>query len=113
MRPTFATIRDILKQCGPLTMREVAEFFPGVDYHRVSTTLSAMRNTVVTKQVYIKSWTMEGVGRRYPRPIYDLGDKRDAPKPKPPTNAERLRQWRLRLKLPQAANSVFTWRPDS
>ena len=112
IRPTFAAIRDILEQCGPLTMREVAEFFPGVDYHTVSTTLSAMRNTVVTKQVHIKSWTMEGVGRRYPRPIYALGNRRDAPKPKPPSQAERCRLYRQRMKPPKAANSVFTWRPE-
>tara|TARA_R110000868_G_scaffold353573_2_gene614787 strand:- start:791 stop:1156 length:366 start_codon:yes stop_codon:yes gene_type:complete len=109
VKPSFAGIREILHHCGPLTMRDVAEFFPGVDYHRVSTTLSAMRNTVVNRQVYIKSWTMEGSGRRYPRPVYALGNQPDARKPKPPCNAKRQREWRQRRKSPKAVNSVFAW----
>ena len=108
-KPTFAGIRDILRQCGPLTSQELAEFFPGVDHHIVSSNISAMRKSVVTKQLYIKAWTMEGVGRRYPRPVYDLGDKRDAPKPKPVSQAERCRRYRQRMKPPKVANSVFTW----
>jgi hypothetical protein len=109
MKPSFAAIRDILEQCGPLTMREICEFFPGVDYHRVSSFITAMRITVVTKQVYIKGWTMEGLGRRYPRPIYDLGNRPDARKPKPISNSERGRQYRQSRKLPQGVSSVFTW----
>ena len=50
MNPSFANIRDVLHICGPLTMREVAEFFPGTDYRRVSCFLTAMRLTVVHKQ---------------------------------------------------------------
>ena len=112
MTPSFANIRGVLECCGPLTMREVASFFPGTDYRRISCFLTAMRLTVVHKQVYIQSWTMEGIGRRYPRPVYALGNKPDARKPKPIGQAERCRQYRLRMKPPAAvANSVFTWRP--
>lgn len=109
MKPSFAGIRDILRHCGPLTMREIAEFYPGLDYHDVAKYISAMRTCVVTKQLYIQSWTMEGVGRRYPRPVYALGDKRDATKPKPVSDSERAQKYRQSRKLPKAANSVFTW----
>lgn len=109
MKPTFAGIRDILRHCGPLTMRDIAQFYPGVDYHDVAKYIAAMRTCVVTKQLYIQSWTMEGYGRRYPRPVYALGDKPDARKPKPVSASERAKQYRQRRKVPQAANSVFTW----
>jgi len=89
MNPSFANIRGVLRICGPLTMREVASFFPGVDYRRVSCFLTAMRLTVVHKQVYIQSWTMER-------------------KPPPMNNAERQRRARARLKPPVAVpNSVW------
>ncbi len=108
MNPSFANIRGVLECCGPLTMREVAEFFPGTDYRRVSCFLTAMRLTVVHKQVYIQSWTMEGIGRPYPRAIYALGNKPDARKPPPMNNAERQRRARARLKPPVAVpNSVW------
>lgn len=114
MNPSFANIRGVLECCGPLTMREVASFFPDVDYRRISCFLTAMRLTVVTKQVYIQSWTMEGIGRRYPRPVYALGNKPDARKPKPMNNAERQRRARAKLKPPVGVvNSVFAWRPSA
>lgn len=109
MKPSFAGIRDILQHCGPLTMRDIAQFYPGLDYHDVAKYIAAMRTCVVTKQLYIQSWTMEGVGRRYPRPVYALGDRRDAPKPKPVTASERAKKYRQSRKLPKHASSVFTW----
>ena len=112
MKPSFANIRDVLHICGPLTMREVAQFFPDVHYRQVSSFLTAMRLTVVTKQIHIQSWTMEGFGRRYPRPVYALGNKPDARKPKRLSQAERCREYRRRMKPPaNVANSVFAWRP--
>lgn len=109
MKPSFAGIRDILRQCGPLTMREIAQFYPGLDYHDVAKYIAAMRTCVVTKQLYIQSWTMDGVGRCYPRPVYALGSRRDAAKPKPVSASERAKKYRLSRKLPKAANSVFAW----
>lgn len=88
-------------------MREIAQFFPDVDYRLVASFLTAMRSVSV-KHVHIQSWTMEGHGRRYPRPVYALGHRRDAPKPKPITASERMKKYRRRFKPPHAANSVFT-----
>lgn len=109
MKPSFAAIRDILRHCGPLTMRDIAAFYPHLHYRDVSKYLAAMRGCVVTKQLYIQSWTMEGYGRHYPRPVYALGDKRDAPKPKPISDSDRAKKYRQSRKLPKAASSVFAW----
>ena len=109
MKPSFASIRDILQHCGPLTMRDIAQFYPGLDYHDVAKYIAAMRTCVVNKQLYILRWEMEGVGRRYPRPVYALGDKRDAAKPRPVSASERAKAYRQRKRLPKPANSVFTW----
>lgn len=107
--PSFAGIREILHHCGPLTMRDIAQFYPHLHYRDVAKYIAAMRTCVVTKQLYIQSWTMDGYGRRYPRPVYALGDKRDAPKPKPTTASERAQKYRQKRKPPKAPNSVFTW----
>lgn len=109
MKPSFAAIRDILQHCGPLTMRDIAQFYPSLDYHDVAKYIAAMRRCVVNKQLYIQSWTMEGVGRRYPRPVYALGNKPDARKPRPVSASERAKQYRMRKRIPKPANSVFTW----
>lgn len=109
MKPSFAGIRDIVRHCGPLTMREIAQFYPDLHYRDVAKYIAAMRTCVVTKQLYIQSWTMDGIGRRYPRPVYALGDRRDAPKPRPVSASERAQKYRQRFKVPKVANSVFAW----
>lgn len=111
MKPTFENIRGVLKYTGPLTMREISQFFPNHPFRQTSSAITCMRVGLAKKQIYIESWTMEGVGRPYPRAVYALGDKRDAKKPVPPSNAERCREYRDRKRVPQAANSVFSWRP--
>ena len=93
-------------------MRDIAEFFPDVNYRLVASFITGMRSTTV-KHLHIQSWTMEGCGRRYPRPIYALGNKRDAPKPRQLSESERHKLYRQRKKLPKPATSVFTWRPDA
>jgi hypothetical protein len=108
MKISTANIRSVLEISGPMTRREVAQFFPDVHHRVVASFISAMRSTIA-KQIYIQSWTMEGIGRRYPRAVYALGDKRDASKPKPISQAERHREYRRRMKPPKVANSVFTW----
>ena len=81
MKLSYSTVREVLQTCGPLTMREVAVYFPDVPYQSVGSVLSAMRRKVAAKQIYIHSWTREGIGRTYLRAVYALGKKKDAPKP--------------------------------
>ncbi len=106
MKLSFAAVRSVL-ECGPMTMQEVARFFPGHPYRNVSSIISKMNRRTVTKTIYIQSWTREGIGRTYLRAVYALGDRRDAQKPPLISNAERLRTSRARRKLPRVPNSVF------
>jgi len=57
------------------------------------------------KRVYIFGWTHDAEGaRRYPRPIYAIGDKKDKPMPKasPAENQRRYKQKKSKM-----VNSVF------
>ena len=112
MKLTYENVRSVLRECGPLTMHEVALFFPSVPYCNVGSVISGLRIKVQKKQVYIHSWTREGVGRKYLRAVYALGDKRDAKKLPVISDKERGIAWRERKRqaklLPnQAPTSVF------
>lgn len=108
MKLSWANVRDVLLHSGPMTMHEVALFFPDYPYQNVGSVISAMRRKVNNKQVYIYSWTREGVGRKYLRAIYALGNKRDANKPPTISDKERCAIWREKRKNMKATvNSVF------
>lgn len=107
MKLSLANIRSVLEHCGPMTMREVAGYFPDNDYHDVSSMLSAMRLRTVKRQVHISGWTQDGVGRKHLRAIYALGDRRDSIKPPRQSNTERMREARKRRRRPAAPSSVF------
>lgn len=108
MKLSWANVRDVLLHSGPMTMHEVALFFPDQPYQNVGAVISAMRRKVNNKQIYIYSWTREGVGRKYLRAIYALGNKRDANKPPVITHSERCAIWREKRKNMKATvNSVF------
>lgn len=107
MKANYQNVRSVLLHSGPMTMREVASFFPEVPYNAVASIITALRTKVVKKQVYIREWTREGIGRRYLRPVYDLGSKPDAKKPPRIPDAQRLRESRARRRIPKVANSVF------
>lgn len=108
MKLTHANVRDLLADVGPLTSREVAEFFPESTHWNVSSALSALRRAR-NKQVYIKTWrrNLEG-NREHLRPVYALGDKLDTRQPKALTNAEKCRRWKAKQRVPKV-NSVWTW----
>lgn len=110
MKPSFANIRGVIEFSGPLTMREISQFFPDYPYRNISSAITCMRG-LAKRLIYIESWTMEGVGRRYPRAVYALGDLPDARKPRKVSNAVRCREYRARRRVPDVANSVFAWRP--
>lgn len=108
MKLTYENVRSVLRECGPMTMHEVAKFFPGVPYCNVGSAISKMRIRMATQQVYIHSWTREGVGRKYLRAVYALGNKKDAKKPPVISDQERKQAWREKKRVPQLpVNSVF------
>lgn len=79
------------------------------DRESISSILSRLRRDIdkVGKRVYIKSyvWDMEGA-RHYPRAMYELGNKPDAPKPKPDLKKVKSRYY-AKLRMKRTANSVF------
>ena len=112
MKLSRENVRSVLHECGPMTMRELSKFFPDVPYQNVGSAISAMRKRVAERQIYIASWTREGIGRKYLRAVYALGKKRDARKPPVFTEQERsqARRDRQRVQMPQVAvTSVFNW----
>ena len=106
MKLTHDNVRELLADVGPLTSREVAEFFPETSHWNVSSALSALRKAR-NKQVYIKTWrrNLEG-NREHIRAVYALGDKPDAKQPRALTNAERCQRRRNKQRIPKV-NSVW------
>lgn len=115
MKVSHAAVLDVLAAVGPLTSREIAEFFPGSTYENVSAVVSTLRN-LATPRVYICAWTRDnGHGKQYLRAVYAVGDKPEARKPRPLNNRERCARRRAKQR-PAAAgipNSIWTWRPGA
>lgn len=105
----------LLGAYGPMTAQEIARDLElAVAY--VSAVMSRCRKNHTNKRskqpkrVYIHSWTRTLVVdkekvRDNPRMVFALGDKRDAPKPAPQSNAERCRKKRINALA--RVNSVF------
>lgn len=107
MKVSYENVRSVLLHSGPMTMREVASFFPNAHYTAVASVITAQRTRKATKRIFIQEWTREGIGRKYLRAVYALGDRPDAIKPPRMTNAQWLRESRARRRIPKVANSVF------
>ncbi len=107
MKVTHQGVRDVLAD-GPLLSQDLAAFFPGSTHRDVGGVLSTMR-TARRKQVYIKEWTVDVLGQKHqPRPVYALGDKPCAPRPKRRPNAEIVARYRAKRRVQvQAPASIF------
>ena len=76
----------------PMTIHEIAEALPLSKRNAQE----YVNHLIERHQVRIAKWTrdIEQSGRMYPRPMYQLGEKPDAPKPEPLTEAQRkVRAW--------------------
>lgn len=93
---------------GPMTRSEICLNL-GRDKESIASIVSrlALDTAKAGKRIYVKSyvWDMEGE-RRYPRALYALGKKADAPKPAPNVKATKARYWAKR-KARLTCNSVF------
>ena len=107
-RVSHAGIREALAACGPLTGRELGAFFQESSQQDVSAMISSMRR-LAKKQVYVFRYERHATDstRDYLRAVYALGDKPDARKPRPMSNAERCKRHKVRKALPRVPNSVF------
>ena len=85
MKPYGSTVQQIttlIMQLGPLTREEICVHL-NMDRMNVSAVISRMNKASVAtpKRLRITGYTNDSeVSRRYPRAIYDLGDKPDAKK---------------------------------
>lgn len=112
VKVTLASIRETLAAVGPMTASELARLL-GAKLNNVCAQLHHMRNTV-TPQIHIASWVREdGIGRKYLRAVYGLGDLPEARKPRRIGRNECMRRSRARRAvLKGLVTSVFTWRPQ-
>lgn len=104
---TILAIEIALSMHGPMTAAQLKEelnlghkgTLTGVLYRMSKKT--ALR----PKRIYISSWIHEHEGaRRYPRAVYSIGDKRDKPKPKPMSGANKSKRYRS-LRVARLRNS--------
>jgi hypothetical protein len=110
MKVTNQGVRDLLATVGPLTTREIAEFFPGSSHQNVAAVMRSLLNAA-RPTIHVSAWTRDnGYGKTYLRAIYSLGSGTNARKPRPFTNAEKCARRRAKYQIPTtAANSVFAW----
>jgi DNA-binding MarR family transcriptional regulator len=90
---TVLAIEIILSQQGPMTRSQIEDEL-GLGKAQVSAVLTRMRRRGKdgVKRIYVIRWvdSHEG-GRRYPRAVYALGDRKCATKPKPDLTANKRR----------------------
>jgi hypothetical protein len=99
---------DALKEFGRMTAQEFADWadITRYDAHAVLIRMNK-RTKAGEKRIHIADWSHEHDGaRRYPRPVFALGDGRDKPKPKADPMANRRRYDAKRSKT-YRMNSVF------
>ena len=113
MKVFVKDIIALLTEAGPMTTSEMTGFFPGADPRQVARVVSDMRGRI-RKAVYITGYTHTGEpGEKfYPRAIYALGSKVDAPKPGALTPTELTDRWRKKTRAARAKgvpNSVWQW----
>jgi hypothetical protein len=83
-----------LQTLGKGTLHDVVEE-TGLSQEAVRKPLNRMcREPIENRRLHICEWTRVAFhGRVYPRPVYALGAKPNAKKPKPKTHTELAREW--------------------
>ena len=84
---------EALNEFKRMTAQEFADY---ADIHRYDAhaVLNRMKRRTVAgeKRIHVADWTYSyDDARRYPRPVFMLGDKPDKPKPKPDIRANKRR----------------------
>lgn len=101
-------VTEALERDGPMTTAMVSAVI-GEGRTKIGSVLSRMNrnNKTLGRRVYIESWTTEeeGSGKMYPRAVYALGDKKNAPRPPKMSCSERTKRWRNAKR--QRVSSVF------
>lgn len=99
---------EALEECGRMTAQEFADWadIGRYDAHAVLVRMNK-RTKAGEKRIHIADWVHGHDGaRRYPRPVYALGDKLDKKKPKSDPAANRRRHEQSKNRM-YRMNSVF------
>jgi hypothetical protein len=102
---TVARIINALETIGPMTRTEICHHI-GLDRMNCSAVITRMAKAgpKTPRRLHIFGYTHDSEhGRRYPRAIYDLGDKPDAKKP---NRQENRREARKRSDQRRAAHNT-------
>ena len=101
-------VLEALEEFGRITAQEFADYadIGRYDAHAVLHRMNK-RTKAGEKRIYIAAWTYgHDDARRYPRPVFMLGDNEDKKKPKPDLRAIRARHEAKKNKTFRM-NSVF------
>jgi len=99
---------EALEEFGRITAQEFADYadIGRYDAHAALSKMSKRTKDGV-KRLHIADWVYShDSARRYPRPVFMVGDKPDKPKPKPDVAANRRRYEQGRNRM-YRMNSVF------
>jgi hypothetical protein len=105
---TTAQVLALLAEFGPMTRAEICKHL-GRDKYDIAAVVSRLNKASKArpKRVYIKAYVYDQEGeRRYPRAVFDLGDKSDKKRPKSNVKEIKARYW-AKKKMLMRANSVF------
>jgi hypothetical protein len=106
--PNVIKVLASLQEFGRMSAQEFADWADITRYDAHAVLLRMNKRTKAgDKRIYIIDWTYGHDGaRRYPRPVYALGDQRDKPKPKADPAANR-RRYDQQVHALHRMNSVF------
>jgi hypothetical protein len=105
---TTAEVLRMLEEYGPMTRAEICKQL-GRDKTAIAAVVSRLHkaSTERPQRIFIKAYVYDQEGERYyPRAVFALGSKKDAPRPKRNVAAVRARYWARKTVL-MKANSVF------
>ena len=106
--PHVVKALEALQEFGRMTAQEFADYadIGRYDAHAVLGRMNK-RTKAGDKRIHVIDWSHGHDGaRRYPRPVYALGDKPDKPKPKADPAANRRRHEQSKNRM-YRMNSVF------
>lgn len=97
---------SILKDFGPMTTLDLADEFPGMTFHHMQVTVGRMKRK---GKIHVGRWIQQlGEGKkRYPRPVWHLGEGKDAKKRKDTRKEVNQRHRRRRKVKLRMVSSVF------
>ena len=101
-------VLDELQACGPMTAAELNQHLKETK-HRIAAATSRLRRAHLNtpKRIHVTTYVFDHEGQRcYPRPVFALGDKPDARRPKPDKKAIKQR-YEEKVRRQRTTNFVF------